>query len=61
MGALGITLFLDYLHEEENFYLLFINEEMFQDIVEQTYTYVMQTLAQKTITQTNEFPATKGN
>jgi len=42
---MGITL-VDYLWKED-FYLLLVIEEMFEDIVEQTNIYAMQILAQK--------------
>ena len=42
-GTPGITL-ADYLAKENDFYLLFVTEEMFEDIAEQTNIYAMQTL-----------------
>lgn len=50
-GTPGITL-LDNLWKEEDFYLLFVTEEMFEDIAEQTNIYAMQTLARKTLAET---------
>ncbi|CAK9821241.1 PiggyBac transposable element-derived protein 4 [Anthophora retusa] len=46
IGTRGITL-VDYLCAEEEFYLLFVTEEMFEDIAEQTNIYAMQVLTQK--------------
>lgn len=43
MGTPGITL-LNYSWKEEDFYLLLVTKEMFQDIAEQTNTYAMKTL-----------------
>jgi len=54
MSTPEITL-LDYLYKEEDFYLLFVTEEMFQDIVEQTNIYAMQTLAQKRSCRLNKW------
>ncbi|KAL6421072.1 hypothetical protein ACFW04_013596 [Cataglyphis niger] len=54
MGTPGTRL-LDNLCKEEEFYLLFITEEIFEDIAEQTNIYATQILSQKRSSRLNQW------